>query len=582
MIIGKKISSRMKLILLLIIPSTLLVAVVIYVAQHQTVRYLRQTQVEALSGMSRQVAYLIEKQMDDVVLNMLEIEQTASKDKAPDKLLESMNTLIRIRSDLIRGIVYIDQRGSITGYPEYFWGHFSEQEQKLIQEQSKEGSPTIAWSDPFRSGIGRLNVFSPVSIISKNVYDENGVSIGKLAFVVDLTYFLQGSAAFTGNYDTQTLLFDRNNQLIDTLTISIDNPNQQTSYKDEHIQTLPEALKYFSGNNKYYATTKLSDHPNWKIVIVGDVQKLEQQFDPVIHLAILVCTIGIAGLALIYIIVSWWFTRPILVISRGIRTVAKGDLDYTFPIIRMDEFGELALEINRMMRTIKQLIVDLTATEEKKRQADFQVLLSQINPHFLYNTLNTIDILIDFGEKRELHQVMSALTRLLKYGLDRSTDLRPLHDELHNIKDYLYILSIRYGNRFTFNVVDPGELTNSMVLKLILQPIVENAVFHGLHPLTDRAGRLVVTAVAEGNDIRIVVEDNGVGMAKNKVLGLQSSFRLEGMPQENNIGLQNVNRRIQLYYGLNYGLQIDSEEGVGTTITVRLKIQKEKEEEQHA
>lgn len=250
----------------------------------------------------------------------------------------------------------------------------------------------------------------------------------------------------------------------------------------------------------------------------------------------------------------------------------KGNLDYSFPIDRKDEFGELALEINRMLRRIKQLIYDLRETEEKKRRADFQVLLSQINPHFLYNTLNTIDMLIDFGDKRELHQVMLVLTRLLKYGLDRSTDLRPLREELHNISDYLYILSVRYGNRFTFEVADPGELAEVPVLKLVLQPIVENAVFHGIHPLVDRPGKLAVSVISQGNDIEIRIADNGVGMTPEKMAEIKQLLKEEGTGKGQSIGLFNVHKRIQLYYGMNYGLHIEPGITVGTTVIVKLNI----------
>jgi two-component system sensor histidine kinase YesM len=248
-------------------------------------------------------------------------------------------------------------------------------------------------------------------------------------------------------------------------------------------------------------------------------------------------------------------------------------LDYHFSINRHDEFGELSMEFNRMMSRIKELIETLKITEEHKRQSDFQVLLSQINPHFLYNTLNTIDIMVDHSDKEQLHLVIQVLTRLLQYGLDRSTDVKPLRDELNNTRDYLYIQSVRYADRFEFSVVDPPDaLSEISVLKLILQPIVENAVFHGLHPLRNRKGVLTISISMDEKDLLIEVADNGVGMGQDRLERVRASFSLNSDTATENIGIRNVHKRIQLYYGASYGLEIESTLNQGTVVTIKLKI----------
>jgi two-component system sensor histidine kinase YesM len=568
-----RISSRSKLIVWLIIPSTILVFAVIGVAYEQTTMFIRQTQDTALSGTVQQVVRLIETQMNDVVLNMIGIEDEIKHGNRNDiQLQQSMNAAVHIRSELIRGIVFKRTNEDLIGYPEYFWGSFSDKELSVIEKQTHNSHTNVIWSEPFNSYLGNSGIVNRVSIVTKEILDDDGNYLGDLSFVIDVTNFLQRSAAFAGATDTQSLLYDANNQLIYSITIAVQSPLAPIYYTDKNTETLERATRYYKDMGKYVVVSSMIQAPYWKVVVVGDIQKLEKKYRPFVQMAWTVFLIGIAGLVFIYIVVSWWFTRPITVLTKGVRQISKGNLDYTFSLKRQDEFGELSNEFNRMMNKIKELINTLKITEENKRQSDFQVLLSQINPHFLYNTLNTIDIMVDHSNKDQLHLVIQVLTRLLQYGLDSSTDVKPLRDELINIRDYLYIQSVRYADRFDFSIVDPPEaLSGIKVLKLILQPIVENAVFHGLHPLSGRKGTLTVSIQMADKDLYIEVADNGVGMDEEQLERIRASFSFSHDLTSNHIGIRNVYKRIQLYYGASYGLTIESALNLGTVVTIRLK-----------
>ncbi|GGD98203.1 cache domain-containing sensor histidine kinase [Paenibacillus nasutitermitis] len=572
-----RIGARTKLLIWLIMPSLILITAIILLAQSNTTSYLRQTQDSALNGMVVQSVRLMESQMNDLVLNVLGIEnEILHGEKGPADWIRSMQAAAQTRPELVRGVVYLRNDGLTAGYPEYFWDSFGQKEMGIIRGQSRDSANGVVWSEPFTSTMGSTGLNSLVSIVTKQVINEEGKQEGVLAFVTDVTSIVQRSAAFAGSYDTRTLLYDRNNRLIYSITIVARNSFETLEFAERNTQTLSAAKAYFEKNGEYYVISDMNQAPFWKVVIVGDVKTLENKYRPIVQFAVMILLLGSAGLIFLYIGVSWWFTKPIVSLTKGIRHIATGHLDHQFEVARQDEFGEMAREFNRMMRTIQELIGTLKQTEEQKRQADFQMLLSQINPHFLYNTLNTIDIMVDFKSKEEIHRVMTVLIRLLKYGLDGTNVLRRLDEELTYVKDYLYIQSVRYDDRFEFHVEDPpGELASVPVLKLVLQPIVENAVFHGLRPLSGRRGILSVNVRRCGRDLEIIVADNGVGMSREKIKSLLKT----GIPAEpgtshsgDHIGFRNVHERVQLYYGVGYGLSIESDSATGTTVTVRLRM----------
>ncbi|SFT16904.1 Sensor histidine kinase YesM [Paenibacillus sp. BC26] len=564
--------SRAKLILLLFIPSTLFVFFVVQIAKDYTLGFLRETQNEALAGMSSQVTHLISIYNSEITYNMLEMEQTIKQEGgAGDNLSRSMHTAAQIRSDFVRGIVYIRKDGVITGYPQNFWGNFSEKEEQLVRKQAEESRGVFEWSDTIRSDIGRTGAYGPTSLVTKTVFDEEGHTSGYLAFLVDLSGFLDRSAAFAGSYDTQTLLYGSDNQLIDYIWASPSTQFRRKLVEEKNVETLPQALRYFKKAGVYHSVSYMNTNLKWKVIVVGDVNKLENRFKPLGQIAWSLLLFGLIGFLGIYITVSWWFTRPILALTKGIRKVARGDLEAKVQVKQRDELGELANQFNQMTGKISDLVIGLQRTEEAKRQSDMQVLLSQINPHFLYNTLNTIDIMIDVSPKPELHEMMEVLCRLLQYSLDDNKQ-PPLAEELRYASDYLHILSVRYGNRFHFRIGSaPPEIAQMPVMKLVLQPIVENAVFHGLHALEGRQGELDVSVHIEERAVAIYVRDNGVGIPPERLEWLRQALREDVDPgSERGIGVLNVHRRIRLHFGERYGLSIRSEFGEGTTVVILL------------
>ena len=232
-----------------------------------------------------------------------------------------------------------------------------------------------------------------------------------------------------------------------------------------------------------------------------------------------------------------------------------------------DSFAHMSHRIIRLVERVRREETELRKTELKALQA-------QINPHFLYNTLDSIQWMCEQGKNEDASQMVGALARLFRISISKGHELIPIKDVLQHAKNYLLIQSYRYRNQFSYRFDIDRSLENYLCNKITIQPLIENAIYHGLDRMVDE-GEIVVTlcsAPDDQNDILIKVEDNGVGMTKEqceKILQKQRS-------DSSGIGVKNVNDRLKIYFGSKYGLTIESEQDVGTIVTVRIpKIDKE-------
>jgi two-component system sensor histidine kinase YesM len=246
---------------------------------------------------------------------------------------------------------------------------------------------------------------------------------------------------------------------------------------------------------------------------------------------------------------------------------------------RNDEFVVLVHAFNVMLDRINLLIEERTRDEAAKKEYKFKALQSQINPHFLYNTLHSINSLIDLNRVEQIPTVIHSLVQLFQYTMDKQSEFVRIRTELTGLQHYVAIQKIRYRNKFEVRYSVGERMLDLPTLKFILQPIVENAIFHGIE---ESAGGLITIGGEVDEDSRTVllfVEDNGVGMPEERLESLlaprasgpapTASARLRGL---NSIGLRNVHERLQLYFGADYGLRIYSREQAGTRVEIRFPI----------
>lgn len=268
-------------------------------------------------------------------------------------------------------------------------------------------------------------------------------------------------------------------------------------------------------------------------------------------------------------LISRHISTPIRRLERSMKKVEEGNLDTRVEVSSSDEIGRLSRAFNRMAYQIQELMNQNSAVHEMKRRSELQALQAQINPHFLYNTLDSIVWMAEGGKNREVVYMTTALAKLFRISLSNGKDLVPLSDEAEHIRSYLEIQKMRYGDQLDYSIEIDSELSGCKVLKVLLQPIVENAIYHGIKNKTG-IGMIRIFGHRYEDLLLLQISDNGLGMAPETLLTLFEAKRT--VSKTGGIGIRNVDERIKLYFGQAYGLKIESEPNIGTTVYVTLPI----------
>jgi len=253
--------------------------------------------------------------------------------------------------------------------------------------------------------------------------------------------------------------------------------------------------------------------------------------------------------------------------------LSKGHLDYRAEEPEVAELRVVTASMNDMAQNLHTLIEENAAKQFDLAQSELRVLQAQITPHFIYNTLDAILSLAEQGNSEQVKTMTYALSDFLRISLSKGQDWITIEKEIRHVEDYLTILQIRYGAMLTFAIDIPDALLQTEVLKMILQPLVENAVYHGTKHVR-RAGKVTVHATHTTDNIQFYVTDNGIGLKEEQLLAVQSRL-LQGVPDETSeggYGLYNVQKRLSLYYGNAASLNIASTYRKGTTVTVSVPI----------
>lgn len=259
-------------------------------------------------------------------------------------------------------------------------------------------------------------------------------------------------------------------------------------------------------------------------------------------------------------------SRPIKRLELSMKSVERGDFDKAFSDEGPLEIKHLADRFNTMMGTIKQLMVRIVSEQESKRKYELEALQAQINPHFLYNTLNTVVRMVGMNKNEEVITTITALSKLFRISIGKGKSLIAIADEMEHARNYLIIQQMRFKNKFDYSFDLQDEALVHPTLKLIVQPLIENALVHGIEPSVDK-GHIAVSVRLEGSEIVIRIKDDGLGMSEKQLSQIQAGTVVSS--KGSGVGITNVQERIKLYFGDAYGLQFESELEVGTTITIR-------------
>ena len=321
---------------------------------------------------------------------------------------------------------------------------------------------------------------------------------------------------------------------------------------------------YDQQGEKYLFVSERSSFTYHKAVVLTPYYYLTKSVN---ESSVFIMYLGLVLFAIAFflsILITGTITRPINELKDTFSLVGQQNRHIEKKIDGRNEIGELWLGFNKMVKRIDGLIEEIIDKEDEKRRAEIKALQMQINPHFLYNALSSIKYLAIIQNANNINRITDLLISLLKEIANNQTDYTTIRDEIDMIKKYIEIQKVIYLDKFKISIVCPKALYEKKIIKFILQPIVENSIFHGILPNNKKG--FIRIKIYENEQLVIKVIDNGIGLAESK----DWQHKSNNEDRNNHIGLKNIDSRIKLFYGPEYGINLRSKKGVGTIVTIVL------------
>lgn len=303
----------------------------------------------------------------------------------------------------------------------------------------------------------------------------------------------------------------------------------------------------------------------WRLVgvaYIDEILELQNTFIRIISIVLLCAAMLSFAVASV---MAYWVTRPMRYLEDTMRRVEAGDLNVAIKEQGFREARSVSTAFNHMIARIRALMDQIVQEQEKKQLYELNALQAQINPHFLYNTLDSIIWMEERGRSREAITMVSALAKLFRISISKGRSIITVREELEHVRNYLIIQKMRFKDQFTYEIQAQEETLGERTVKLIVQPLVENAINHAIDQTQPEALHIIIKAFFQDDDLLFTVEDDGIGIAPEVLENILTS-----PAGRSGIGIKNVHERIQLTFGSAYGLHIESEEDVGTLVTIRL------------
>jgi len=427
--------------------------------------------------------------------------------------------------------------------------------------------PTYIQTDTTEEGNNR-KVFGYIMEINDVQTNKN---IGYLMVEMDISAFANLLQSISSN---QTIIIDDNKTVIYHTQSEYISSQFQTNYVSELLERKAGHMITNLDTGEQMITFNTSANTGWTVLSVMPTNILFSKINSFKLAMVYTIVLCILSSVVIAILMSKSVTEPISLLRSRMKMAESGDFDIQIDVKSKDEIGELSISFNNMIVRIKKLIQRIYQTEILRKEAELSALQAQINPHFLYNTLQIMDIMAEEKGADEISGSCRALARIFRYSISKGQGFVSLKEEVQHVKNYVYIQQLRLGDLLTVKYNIDDQLYKYEIIKLVLQPLVENAILHGI----ENSGRrcvIKVSATVERQSLIIDVEDDGVGMDEDELKKVQHSLYQEeddDDPRSDKCGiaLRNVNNRIKLYYSDQYGMSIQSVRNVGTKVTLVL------------
>lgn len=306
---------------------------------------------------------------------------------------------------------------------------------------------------------------------------------------------------------------------------------------------------------------------------IRDIQQVREEYQKFFMTVIRISVIAFIGTLILISFLSYYIplsiTQPIKKLIGVTEQVAKGDLTVRSDVRSGVDASMLSDSLNTMIDKINQLLEQVTTEQIRLRKAEFELLQSQINPHFLYNTLDAIIWLAESGEQKKVVDMVGSLSEFFRTSLNQGKDIVSIREEIQHVRSYLEIQQVRYQDILKYEINVPEELNNCHIPKITIQPLVENALYHGIKNKRG-FGRIVISGKKKEQCFVIQIEDNGIGITEERLKQIRESFQNKSPTGQDSYGLYNVNERIRLNFGEKYGISIESIYQESTVVSIVL------------
>lgn len=442
-----------------------------------------------------------------------------------------------------------------------------------ISKKSLEEKDTILYQY-LNKGFTSTTQYEPVVIITKALTSDDGEPYGILYLIIKEKEFEKNYDYFSPDLNSVYILNKSNIVISSNNNVNLGTYIEEFEEDIENLVINNELSTIYKNNGNINFTQRLPDSNLALSGVIAINKAIKEIYD--MKKIIFICfIITLITLIIIFLIVKQ-VTRPLYMLIEKMSTLRSNKFDENIQISEVSgisEIEELVTTYNLMINDINSYIKELVKIQKEKRKAEIYALQMQINPHYVFNTLSSIKLLIWQGDKDRSIEVLDSFILLLRNTISKTDEFITIKEEIDNLKHYVLINNTRYGDRIDVQYFIMPNCYDYLVPKLLLQPFIENSFFHGFPSRED--GRIEILIREEKDNINVRIIDNGVGIESQKLEALKivkkaSSKGLSG------IGIKNVNDRIKLIYGNDYGIEIKSELGKGTEIIILLPKQLKK------
>ena len=464
----------------------------------------------------------------------------------------------------IASIIFIDEKANMVSAGLDITPEISYIQEELIPLIPEKGMPkevqlSVEKRDEF-------DLEEPVLTVGKRIIMmETGETIGYIFLNVKESKISSIFPEAQGEYlERQFYLVDHENRIVSAM----DKRLLLKTVEDKKVQTFLEVLDPNSQikveGRDYLFTKKEVSNLQWQLVSQTSVGSLTEDIKMTSWIIILLGVLGIGAAVVLTILFSRLITKPIGILTDAAVRLQNGDFTVRCEMNSKDEVGIFSITFQTMILKIEGLLNQVKEEQTRKRAYELALIQAQIKPHFLYNTLDLIYIFSESNMPEKAAGVTKSLADFYRTSLSSGEEVITIREELKNIENYLFIQRERYFDLMDYMFQCDPLIEEYHILKLTLQPLVENAIYHGLK-LKGENGMIWITGSLEDADIILRVRDNGIGMSKEKIIRI-----MEQQEMQHHFGIRNVKQRLRLYYGEDTNMEVQSEPGKGTEIIIRI------------